>query len=494
MLLLGERRLADPLHALAPHLAQRIRAAVHPQRQGMTADPGQRPAAVDHLGRGVVRAARTEKRPPRRAHMHLLQRPRLFAQEFRPRLHLLAVDEGGDPSGQRQRQLRRGKLAIGLEERRPPLVALAHYPRPHRRIIQNIPHLLLDDRRLLLDHHDLAQPLGKRADHSGIDRPHQRQLQHPHPVGDAKFGQRLTGIEIGFPRRDDADRRPRRAHHDAVEPVRPRIGLRRGQPDIDRPRLLIERRVGQPEPGIGMRPLGVADMEIRQIEGDGGRTIHHVAHRLEPHPAARPARHRPAMQPQLQQIPHIRRHQDRHGGRDQRRFRLMRHGRGLAAMVIPRHHQHPPGPRRAGIIGVAERVPRPIDPRPLAIPIGEHPVIARLRQQRDLLRPPNRGRRDLLVHRRPELDMRRRKLLLRRPHLDVDLPQRRAAIARNEPRRIQPRRHVELALQHRQPHQRLGARQIEPVAIDLVLVLERDRRMFHGRLSVSPWGDIRPDY
>ena len=100
MLLLGKRRLTDPLHALAAHLAERFRVAVHPQRQRMAADATERTAAVDHLGRGVVRAARAEIRLPDRADMHLFEVARLFAQEARAGLQLLAVGEGGDPAGQ----------------------------------------------------------------------------------------------------------------------------------------------------------------------------------------------------------------------------------------------------------------------------------------------------------------------------------------------------------------------------------------------------------
>ena len=62
---LGERRLADPLRALAAHLGEADGRAVHPQRHEMAADAGRRDRAFRHLGRGIVRAARAEERRAR---------------------------------------------------------------------------------------------------------------------------------------------------------------------------------------------------------------------------------------------------------------------------------------------------------------------------------------------------------------------------------------------------------------------------------------------
>jgi len=62
VLLVGEGSDADPRHALAAHMGEGLGAAIHPQRHEMTADAGEGAAAFGHLGRGVVRAARTEIR------------------------------------------------------------------------------------------------------------------------------------------------------------------------------------------------------------------------------------------------------------------------------------------------------------------------------------------------------------------------------------------------------------------------------------------------
>src|SRR5262249_9622090 len=57
---LGERRLADPIGALAAHLREARRRAVHPLHHVVAADAGVGARARRHHGRGVVRAAGAE--------------------------------------------------------------------------------------------------------------------------------------------------------------------------------------------------------------------------------------------------------------------------------------------------------------------------------------------------------------------------------------------------------------------------------------------------
>ena len=82
---LGERRQADPGHALPAHLAEGLRAgAVDPGRHVVAADAGQRAAAFGNAGRGVVRAARAvmghalDRQP-------LARQPRLLVASMKPR-------------------------------------------------------------------------------------------------------------------------------------------------------------------------------------------------------------------------------------------------------------------------------------------------------------------------------------------------------------------------------------------------------------------------
>ena len=57
---LGERRLADPVGALAAHLGEALGVAVHPLHHVVAADAGVGARAFGHDGRGVVRAAGAE--------------------------------------------------------------------------------------------------------------------------------------------------------------------------------------------------------------------------------------------------------------------------------------------------------------------------------------------------------------------------------------------------------------------------------------------------
>jgi hypothetical protein len=72
--------------------------------------------------------------------------------------------------------------------------------------------------------------------------------------------------------------------------------------------------------------------------------------------------------------------------------------------------------RGAGEIGVLERVRAAVDARTLAVPDAEHAVVLRIGEvEVELLRSPDRGRRQLLVDAGLEHDVMRRKVVLRRP-------------------------------------------------------------------------------
>src|SRR3954454_14885919 len=116
--------------------------------------------------------------------------------------------------------------------------------------------------------------------------------------------------------------------------------------------------------------------------------------------------------------------------------------------------------RGTGRVAVLQRVAAAIDARPLAVPDGENAVVFRPGKQADLLAAPYRRRGQLLVDRRLELEMVALDKAARAPQRLVEPAERRAAIAGNKTARIEPRRHVALALQQWQAHQRLRAGQI----------------------------------
>ena len=124
---LGERRLADPGRALAAHLGEGHGLAVHPLNHVVAADAGQRPAALGHPGRAVVRAAGAEIGDALHRRMHGDLLAFLLLQEGDPlgdagMLHALqqaAADDDGDlrrtfaGHGQRRGQVSKIRLTAG---------------------------------------------------------------------------------------------------------------------------------------------------------------------------------------------------------------------------------------------------------------------------------------------------------------------------------------------------------------------------------------------
>src|SRR5207302_827174 len=100
-------------------------------------------------------------------------------------------------------------------------------------IIELLLHLVLDDGALFLDDEDLLQPLGEMAHAVALERPAHSHLVEPEPdfsrelVVYPEIVQRLTHIEIGFSRGDDAEARGGAVDDDAVEMVEARESKRR---------------------------------------------------------------------------------------------------------------------------------------------------------------------------------------------------------------------------------------------------------------------------
>ena len=62
-----EARARDPVNALTTHLDEALRITIHPVGHEMAADTGKRAGSLGNLGGGIVRAAGTKVRSPRRA-------------------------------------------------------------------------------------------------------------------------------------------------------------------------------------------------------------------------------------------------------------------------------------------------------------------------------------------------------------------------------------------------------------------------------------------
>ncbi len=150
---------------------------------------------------------------------------------------------------------------------------------------------------------------------------------------------------------------------------------------------------------------------------------------FSPDPGSGEARQGEAEQPVVEDLLHAGRRQDRDHRVDEGEFGLVGGRRGFAGMVVAHQRDDAAPGRGAGKVGMAQRVAGTVDPRPLAVPDAEDAVIAPLAAQLRLLRAPQGRRRQVLVDRRLEEDIRRLEHLGRAPELLVEPAQRRAAIA-----------------------------------------------------------------
>ncbi len=113
------------------------------------------------------------------------------------------------------------------------------------------------------------------------------------------------------------------------------------------------------------------------------------------------------------------------------------------------------------MIGVAERVARAVDARPLAVPDAEHAVIGALAEQFGLLGAPQRRRGEVFIDARLEQDVLRLEEFPGALEGMVDPAERRAAIARHISGRVQPAGGIHGALRQRQADDRLGAGDVD---------------------------------
>src|SRR5260370_2085588 len=134
-------------------------------------------------------------------------------------------------------------------------------------------------------------------------------------------------------------------------------------------------------------------------------------------------------------------------------------------MVVAGKEQDAAMGRRAGGVAMLEDVTRAVDPRSLAVPHGEDAVVFGIREQADLLRAPHRGGAEILVDAGLELDVVLIEEALRAPQPLIEATKRRAAIARDEARRVEAGSQVAGALHHRQARQGPGPSGEESAAL-----------------------------
>ena len=223
--------------------------------------------------------------------------------------------------------------------------------------------------------------------------------------------------------------------------------------------LLIDAVIDQTdvEPTVRHLKFRRHKRQTMRITVDDRRDLDRVFHRFQADPDTREPRQGPAVQPVIHHLLDPCGADHRHVAVDHRKFGLVQHGRGFARVVIPHRHQHAAIHRRAGHIGVTHHIPGPVHTRPLAVPQTKDTIVFALTAQLGLLGTPNRCGGKVFVQAGLKRHIALHQLLFRALHLHVDGTQRRSAIARHQPCRVQPRRFIAGLLHHGHAHQRLRA-------------------------------------
>ena len=215
VLALGERRLADPLRALAAHRREADRVAVHPQRHEMAADAGAGDRAFGHLGRACC-AGSPSRNTACALPMSLVSASiawywRMRATRWRDVLG--RADDAQHALADGDRDVVGVERALGREQPVAALVLLADDQRLHRGAVEVLAHLHLDQRALLLDDDDHLEPAREILEVLDVERPRAADLEQAHAelVGarlvDAEVVERLAHVEIALADRHDADLR-----------------------------------------------------------------------------------------------------------------------------------------------------------------------------------------------------------------------------------------------------------------------------------------------
>ena len=389
-------------------------------------------------------------------------------RQRRGELRHAALEPAAQDLGDRSRR----ELAFGRNQRRAALVVLAEQARPIALVVEDARELLFEQRALLLDHQHVLEPGAEAARAFRLERPDHRDLvDREADLGgaalvDAEVVERLAHVEVALAGGDDAEAplAVRRSQRDVIETVGAHVRLRRRQPLLVHAPLDVERQVRPADRETARRHLEVArrhDLHALRADLDRARAVDRVGEALHRDPRAREAREREAVQAEVEVLLHARRIEDGDRAVDQRRFALVRDRRRARGGIVAAEREHAAARRGARVVGVLQRVAGAVDAGALAVPDAEDAVVVRAGVQRRLLRSPHRRRGEVLVDARLEAHVMRRELLARRPEPHVVGAERRAAIAGDEARRVQPGGGVATALLQRQSHQRLHAGQID---------------------------------
>ena len=131
-----------------------------------------------------------------------------------------------------------------------------------------------------------------------------------------------------------------------------------------------------------------------------------------------------------------------------------------------------------------EDVAAAVDAGALAVPDADHAVMVGAGRQIELLRAPDRGGREVLVHAGLELDVVLLEMLSRGEKLLVVAAERRAAISGDKARGVEAGGAVPADLGHRQAHQRLDPGQEDVAGALGVFLIETDRTLIDSHYAL----------
>ena len=469
----GERRHADPLRAFGAHVRAHHDVPPHPHRHRVATDACRDEAALDRLGRAVVRAARAI---PGGADRGGQLAPGVdLVQTREPLLGRFDAGFARQAASQRAADHVGFELAVVRQQLALLLVELAD---DARRVGLAIQHALgehLEERPLLLDDEDLFQALGEVAHRRRLHREQHAHLQDTDAVTgerrivEAQLEEGLAQVVVGLARGDDAKPRVGVRKHDLVEIVLARVafgdlepsGVERllhlqrlgphvhAQVHVRRKGLAVEHQVGRDE----LEPLG------RHLGGTGA--VGDVGDDLQADPQPRQPRHQVAMQPEVENLLHVAGVQRGHADVEQHRLGLAAQRRGLAARIIADHRDDTAVLVDARIVGVLERIAAAVHARRLAVPHAGDAVELLVAHGVQHLRAPHRRGSQVFIDAVDELDVVFEQQLLLLDQRRVEHTHRRAAVARDEHAGLETAACVGAHLVECQAHQRVDAAEVD---------------------------------
>ena len=143
-------------------------------------------------------------------------------------------------------------------------------------------------------------------------------------------------------------------------------------------------------------------------------------------------------------------------------------------------------------VAVPERIAGAVDTRSLGVPHRKYAVIETIASPPRLLGSPDRGRCEILVHRRKETDIASLEFVFCKRELLIQSAQRRTAITGDITGCAQPGTAVCITLQHGQPNECLNSGDKNLPRLEKVFVLQRDLSQFgHWGISAGLFGVCR---